>query len=102
MSNVHQLRHDTSDAPKVDHRTRRDAVRKAMRDECSLAQKDDDRAARELEMTLAIIAGRRKALDEEEAEARRQCAADRLDARARLHAARAYLDVSQEHGIAAE
>lgn len=98
---IHKL-HDTEPAPHPDYGNRRESIRKAMRDECSLAQKDDDAVARRLEMTLAIIAGRRKALDEEEAEARRQCAADRSDARARLHAARAYLDASQEHGIAAE
>lgn len=102
MTNIHLLREQPEPAPAIDHAARRDTALKAMRDEYANAQRAEDQAGKDFAQRLSDIETRRRALAEEEVEARRQNAADMASIRDRKLRARAYLDASQEHGIAAE
>ena len=85
-----------------DECSRRDAEHAGMRALYIKTQREADASHKAFADKLASLAIRRRALDEEEASARRLHAQESSALKARLSRQQAYLDASQEHGIAAE
>lgn len=85
-----------------DECTRRDAEHAGMRALYIKTQKEADAVNKQHADKMASLAIRRRALDEEEASARRLHAQETAALKARLSRQQAYLDAPHEHGMAAE
>lgn len=94
-ASVHRLHSDPDPSPAPDYQSIRNKARAAVSQEYQNAQRAEQQCASDFAMSKAIIAGRRKALDEEEAELVRQHEADMSAICERKMSARAYLDAGR-------